>query len=356
MAFINWIQWTEDVVAMNHATLSDVTNRPLRDYLNAISIDPDGDITPPTTGVVNENILYVGKHGNDSNNGRNLAAAFLTFGAATAVVPSGFTIICLDSGKYIELVSIPDGVNLFAPNATVSAPIGSGTVALNIANTFPSQNGITAAYCVIGAVSHVGDQPSKNIALKVGLSDYIRVVVGMAIVTGANVTCIDAGGYSSINVGKLFLKGAKESSIGIDCKSTIDLQIASLNMSSIVTTVPGPIGVLLQSCRVSGHIGEIINNVGSSAFPSKGISSVNAFGTTTLTVDVIRSLTNPSSTLFDAIDVSLGELNVQVGRLFSTGNAYKLSAGTLRLFTMSRSGTTSFTGGTLVAKQLSDIP
>jgi hypothetical protein len=70
---------------------------------------------------------YVGKHGSDSFDGKSNAQAFLTFGAATAVASSGDVIICLDSGTYNESVSLPSGVNLFAPAATIITPGGGGS-------------------------------------------------------------------------------------------------------------------------------------------------------------------------------------------------------------------------------------
>lgn len=45
MALISWILYTEKAVGMNHPSLADVVNRPLRDFLIAVGIDPDSDIT-----------------------------------------------------------------------------------------------------------------------------------------------------------------------------------------------------------------------------------------------------------------------------------------------------------------------
>jgi hypothetical protein len=80
---------------------------------------------PPETQVI-----YVGKHGNDANSGRNIEAAKLTLGAAitaaTALTPgpaNRIAIVCHDSGEYTESLTLPQWVSLYAPLATVSGEV-----------------------------------------------------------------------------------------------------------------------------------------------------------------------------------------------------------------------------------------
>jgi len=77
-------------------------------------------------------VYYVGKGGNDSNNGKSVNKAFLTIGAAiTAVlaqIPSTsnrFEIQVVDAGIYTENISLPDFTILNAPASTIV-----GTVAV----------------------------------------------------------------------------------------------------------------------------------------------------------------------------------------------------------------------------------
>lgn len=44
MAILPWINYSERVVARNHPTLTDVTNRPLRTFLQELGLDPDVDV------------------------------------------------------------------------------------------------------------------------------------------------------------------------------------------------------------------------------------------------------------------------------------------------------------------------
>ena len=74
-----------------------------------------------------EQILYVGKHGDDTNDGTRPEKAFLTFAAAineavTQLFPSDtnrIAIVCEDGGTYSEGIAIPSFVHVFAPNATL---------------------------------------------------------------------------------------------------------------------------------------------------------------------------------------------------------------------------------------------
>jgi len=346
MALISWIQWTEKVVGMNHATETDVVNRPLREYLSAIGLNPDGDITPPSTGVVNENVYYVGKHGNDANSGRNLANAFLTFGAAISAAPNGSTIACLDSGQYDEAVTLTKTLNIFAPHAQIRAPVGSGTTALDL-----SQTG-SDGYYVIGTVRHTGNQPGRNYCIKLNSGEYSNLYVRKVIMSGTNLTGINCFGDSAIHVDEITMDNGNDS-IGIRCASEINLDVGRIKIAANNTSSPGPIAVLLDSCDVSGSIGRINAQLNTSE-PGDGISSVASASNADLVIGTFASA--GLSTLYNAINVSAGSINLRIGRLASIGDIYKVSAGVLNLFALSLSGTTSVTGGTVVAKQVSDIP
>lgn len=75
-------------------------------------------------------IYYVGKHGNDTNNGQNVENAVLTFGQAltlTAAASPGpankFVIFCPDAGIYTENITCQGYVEIWAPNATLEGTI-----------------------------------------------------------------------------------------------------------------------------------------------------------------------------------------------------------------------------------------
>jgi hypothetical protein len=91
-----------------------------------------GTITISNTGNAfpEQQIYYVGKHGNDASTGLSIDVAKLTFTAAitaaTALTPSAinrFAIVCLDDGIYAEAITCVSFVDIYAPNATLTGTI-----------------------------------------------------------------------------------------------------------------------------------------------------------------------------------------------------------------------------------------
>ena len=77
-----------------------------------------------------DQIYYVGKHGNDANSGLNIDEAVLTFGqaltlaaAAAPAINNKFVIMCLDEGIYTENITCVSYVDINAPNATLTGVI-----------------------------------------------------------------------------------------------------------------------------------------------------------------------------------------------------------------------------------------
>lgn len=77
-----------------------------------------------------QQVYYVGKHGNDANAGTNINTAVLTFGqaltlaaAATPGAANRFSIVCLDDGIYTENITCISYVNIDAPNASIVGTI-----------------------------------------------------------------------------------------------------------------------------------------------------------------------------------------------------------------------------------------
>lgn len=71
-------------------------------------------------------VLYVGKHGNDSYDGKSPERPFLTFAAAitaaagqTPSASNRFTIVCLDAGIYDAYATLASYISIFAPDATI---------------------------------------------------------------------------------------------------------------------------------------------------------------------------------------------------------------------------------------------
>lgn len=78
------------------------------------------DIADLVPTINQSTIYYVGKHGNDAQNGLTIEQAFLTFSAAMSAASSGDAIVCFDDGEYAEGLTVKDNVNVYAPNATLT--------------------------------------------------------------------------------------------------------------------------------------------------------------------------------------------------------------------------------------------
>lgn len=91
------------------------------------------DLTPKPLLIKNlvqtqqEDIIYVGKHGEDTNSGTSISEALLTFTAAFA---KNKFIVCLDEGNYSESVVFSNPV--YAPNATITGATGSNLTFYNV--------------------------------------------------------------------------------------------------------------------------------------------------------------------------------------------------------------------------------
>jgi hypothetical protein len=78
--------------------------------------------------VAMDKTLFVGKHGDDGNEGTSMGAAMLTFAAAIAKAVTmspadgaAWTIVCMDAGVYVESIVLQPWVHIFAPYAQIES-------------------------------------------------------------------------------------------------------------------------------------------------------------------------------------------------------------------------------------------
>ena len=111
-------------------------------------------------GKIQQTIYYVGKHGNDSNNGLSIETAFLTFGAALTAASSGDVIRCVDRGAYVENLTGVTGVDIFAEHATLQGVHTLGQLNLWEFSRLIIDTGTTGFTCNISG-SAAGVKASK---------------------------------------------------------------------------------------------------------------------------------------------------------------------------------------------------
>lgn len=124
-----------------------------------MGLDPPRDLS----GIPHDNVLYVGKHGDDVNDGKNPDRAFLTFGAAntaasgeTPTTSNRFVIVCQDAGRYDEQVSMVQYVSIYAPSAAIIKSVILADDAILVVDCVEVTGGATNALVKTGTgVSYV---------------------------------------------------------------------------------------------------------------------------------------------------------------------------------------------------------
>lgn len=124
-----------------------------------------------------DQIIWVGKHGNDQNDGRSLCEAKLTFNGAIAAAESltpsetnRIVVRCVDNGGYVENVVIgTEYINIQAPSASVgSLKLGDnngvllGRIDCTSGIAFEKNQGSELSYAVVGAIVSEGSHGILN--------------------------------------------------------------------------------------------------------------------------------------------------------------------------------------------------
>jgi len=189
MSLINWTQATEAVVGMNHPTLADVDNRPLRQVLTASGLDPDADFT-----------------GFMSGGGGHIAGNVIIDGNLTV------------NGN-ISLTGSFSGNTIVATDITTTTLVVNSTSTLTGAVTGGAYNGqtISSSASFSGTLNTVGDLTvggrllfstaiSKIIpgATSISLRNHADSQDNVIVTDAGNVTILGTlgitGGISSLNV------------------------------------------------------------------------------------------------------------------------------------------------------------
>ena len=251
----------------------------------------------PSELVDQSNIYFVGKHGSDSNDGKTIESAFLTFGAALAEALSqtpssvnAFNIQCVDAGGYVEDITV-------------------------------------YSYCVVTA-------PGVTLLGEITLQDYagaeflsVRVGAGKTAVeksTGTGTSSFKAAGITATGSGNAIKNDGTDSIIicELDYINVEDGDAVHDNSSG-----DGHIHVRVSDIYINGD--------------GKGLVTAGGAGKIYATVDEIEDVGAGTTT---AIDVQTGKVRCRVSRI-EADTAWNVASGaTLEAFVGSYTGTTIETG------------
>lgn len=248
----------------------------------------------------NINIFYVGKHGNDANDGKTVGKAFLTITAAIAAASSGDVIKVIDAGTYVENVTLTAGYHLDAHNAVITGNlvINDGSVA--IVREISASSGIVVAKTSGTATSYF--QAEKVTA------------------TGAGTIAIGNTGVNSV----LFV-----------------------NVKQVLTAF---IGVGSNAANI-GHLHLQIGDIYLTANNSIGLIKIGGTGTIVGVVQHILESGTPTGTI--GIDLDGGTIDLYCHEI-ATDTAYDVSGGALNLIINNLSGVETTSGGTVNVLKASD--
>ena len=114
------VNGTETGVEFGSLAASGIANTPAGGIAATNVQDAINELDGEKASSVDESkIIYVGKHGLDTNDGLQIQKAFLTFGAAITAASYGDVIHCADDGIYAENLTGKAGVSISAPSATL---------------------------------------------------------------------------------------------------------------------------------------------------------------------------------------------------------------------------------------------
>lgn len=185
------------------------------------SVDASGTVTEYGLGTIDQaNVYYVGKHGNDANDGKTPAEAVLTFGQAITLVnaqsPSSsnaFAIVCFDAGVYAENITVPqwcvvnacgawiNGNHVLSDNSGMN--INGNTVASGV--SFSKNSGTTIATLNVNVANAVG---AGTAVFQCAAGELAVEVRTASTVTGAVFKNTGASSEMQVRADRIVVSGA----------------------------------------------------------------------------------------------------------------------------------------------------
>lgn len=354
-------------------------------------------------GVDQDNIIYVGKHGNDANDGLTINEAKLTFASAITAATAGsptalnrYTIQCLDAGIYTETITVPEYVSISAVNATLTGTILLGDNSIITFGSVIVLSATTGINKSVGTGDSICNVGTMTVA---GIGIGVLCTAGSLVYRGTTMTIENGYGFGDgttaeehvhIALQHIYITGTGTALARANAGSTFfvvtGIEATGAGTGTAINCIAGNVytlcgrittttGIISTNGDINAVIGELVcttaynMGAGSTAYffitelagTQTNAGSLNMFlgNGTSYTQDIISTGLTDSSRTADAIAVYTtgGELS-EVGPLTngqlavgSTGNApvaTTLTAGTgVAITNGAGSITVSTTGGGL---------
>ena len=266
--------------------------------------------------MVGVQVYYVGKHGNDSNDGKGIGSAFLTFGAAVAAVntqtPSSsnpFAIVCEDGGRYTEDVTMPVHTALEVPGIELLGKLTMNDgVRVDIGKITA-----TGLYCVHFNHNNESYLRARVLSAATDIAVYCQGSFGTYFLDIDDIVCPAGGKGVQCHGGETFAKIGRVK--GID-----DYCIYRSNANGLMTFDVGKL--------------QLVGN-------SRCVYLTGAGGDTRLNIGEIRAVGASASGLYCDTDA---EMEAVVGRIECTNAFTVANGGELNLLVGKLSGTEVLAG------------
>jgi len=224
-----------------------------------LSVDFDFTGAADVELLANDNVLYVGKHGNDANDGATIGRAFLTINAAVTAAAAGDT-IQVDPGTYTETVThAANNVTVIArgkPNSCIITQADANVI------NFVGFTGIqyrgfriacTAATTAINTVQGTtGTCTFKECQLRMISAAAIVAVAQPAIgaVTGAGTLTVAMGRHQYYHTG-VCGGTAQKGAFTVANGATVSLEyVRSINIQNSGTALVSALGIDLATTGI----------------------------------------------------------------------------------------------------------
>jgi hypothetical protein len=257
--------------------------------------------------VDEQQIIYVGKHGNDANDGFTIEKAKLTFGAAitAAGAISPASIVCFDGGTYTETLTLVANVNIDAKNAILT---GSFDLVDDSHVTFNRVNVVTAT---IGILKSTG--------------------TGKAYANVEEIVCAGTGDGCISNAGTIFLnfdfiEVEDGNGIGDFAGTGVGINFDGREINTINAAANGI--ATGAPTLITGYVGTILG----------GGRGINAVGS-------CRVIANQINTNL-GVRVNNGDLEIFCNELIATTAVLLVGTGILNLHAIRITGTVTTPVGT----------
>lgn len=262
------------------------------------------DHVHPSELVDQSNVYYVGKHGNDSNDGKTEEAAFLTFGAALAAAlaqtPSStkaFNIVCHDAGGYIEDITIYSYCVVSAPAATLigevtlqdyaggeflQVRVGAGETAVSKTTGTETSSFKASGITATGSGNAIKNDGTDSIIICE--LDYINVEDGDAIHDNSS-----GDGHIHARVADIYINGDGKGLVTAGGAGKIYATVDEIEDKGAGTTTAIDVQTGKVRCRVSRIEADTAWNVALGATLEAFVGSVTGTKTETGTVEVTEA-------------------------------------------------------------------